>query len=73
MTKKPESQQYQGLASSNKAIMPTSPCKVGTHQISLQFSALLFSNNHSNIIYLYKIHIPNQKRMEFWENLKYKY
>jgi hypothetical protein len=37
VTKKPENQPYQGLASPNMAITPTIPCKVGTLQISTLF------------------------------------
>lgn len=46
MIPKPESQQFQRLTLPNKSIMPTSSCNVGTDQISLQFSELLFCNKH---------------------------
>jgi hypothetical protein len=43
--KKPESQQYQGLASPNKAITPTTPCKVGISQILCKALHFYFAIN----------------------------
>nr|WP_248892416.1 UTP--glucose-1-phosphate uridylyltransferase [Bacillus methanolicus] len=45
MTTKPRSQQYQGLALPNKAIMPASPCKVGLGQILCNILHFYFAKN----------------------------